>query len=110
MYLLLLQKGDGGVKAEESKYTKQAIVHLHSALPVDIGVVLDNVRGDEGSRRVVNDGRARIVPVLVRDSCEVPVSLRLYQTSPILNACDEGKVGAGCDCRSGSDQFFVFVE
>jgi hypothetical protein len=50
---------------------------LHSALQVTIDVVLDIVRGDEVSRGAVNDGRARIVPVLVRDCCEVPLGVRL---------------------------------
>ena len=47
---MLLEKGDGGVKAEESEYASHAILYLHSALPVAIGAVLDNVRGDEGIR------------------------------------------------------------
>jgi len=77
VYLLLSEKGDGRAKAEESKYASQAILDLHSALQVTLGVVLNNVRGDEVSRGAVNDGRARIVPVLVRDCCEVPLGVRL---------------------------------
>jgi hypothetical protein len=50
---------------------------LSSALPVAIGVVLDNVESDEGSRIAVSDGRARIVLVLVRDCREVHVGVRL---------------------------------
>ena len=63
VYFLLLEKGDGGVKAEESKYAAQAILNFHGALRVDIGVVLDDVRSDEGSRKVVSDGWASVVPV-----------------------------------------------
>jgi hypothetical protein len=77
VYLLLLEKGDGGVKAEESKYAIQTILDLHSALSIAICVVLDNVRGDEGCRRAVSDGWVRIVPMLVRDCCEVPVDVRM---------------------------------
>ena len=78
---------------------------LHSALPVAIGVVMISVRGDEGSRRVVSGGRTRIVPVLVRDCCEVPMGVRLQQTSPVLNACYEGEavVGASTFLGVGSD-------
>jgi len=67
------RRGLGGV----SKYASHAILDLHSALPVAIGVVLDNVRGDEGSRKAVSDGRARIVPVLVLDCCEVHEGVRM---------------------------------
>ena len=77
VYLLLLQKGDGGVKAKESKYADQAILNFHGTLHVAIGVVLDGVRSGEGSRTAVNDGRAGVVPVEVSDFCEVPVVLRL---------------------------------
>ena len=73
----MLEKGDGEVKAEESKYAGHSFLDLHSALPIAIGVVLDNVWDDEGSRRAVSDGRVRIVPVLVRDCCEVPLGVRL---------------------------------
>jgi hypothetical protein len=73
----LLEKGDGGVKTEESKYASHATLDFHSALHVAIGVVLDNVWGDEGSRGAVSDGRARIVPVLVLDCCEVHEGVRM---------------------------------
>ena len=53
------------------------ILNFHDTLPVAIGLVLDGVRSDEGSRRAVNDRRACIVPVEVRDFCEVPVVVRL---------------------------------
>jgi hypothetical protein len=72
--------------------------------------VLDKVWGDEDSRGAVFDGWARVVTVLVRDCCKLLVDVRLQQTSPILNACDEGEVGPGRDCCSGSEYFVVFVD
>ena len=72
VYLLLLEKGDGGIDKEESKYACHSVLHLHSALPVAICVVLDKVGSDKGSRGAVCDGRARVIPVLVRDCCELP--------------------------------------
>ena len=61
--LLLLEKGDGGVEAEESDYASHEILYLHSTLPGAIGVMLDSVRGYEGSHRAVRVGLSRIVPV-----------------------------------------------
>ena len=43
VYLLLLEKGYGGIDTKESKYVCYAILDLHSALPVAIGVVLASV-------------------------------------------------------------------
>ena len=74
---MLLKYGDGGVKAEESKYAAQAILNFHGSLPDAIGVVLYGDRSDEGSRRAVNNGRACVVPVKVRNFCQVPVVVRL---------------------------------
>ena len=45
-----MQKGDRGVKAKESKYAAQAIFNFDGVLPAAIGVVLDDVQSDEGSR------------------------------------------------------------
>ena len=77
-YLLLLEKGDEGVDTEETKNAGQAISDLHSALAIAIGVVLNKVRGDEGSRGAVCDVWARVVPVLVRDCRELHVGVRLH--------------------------------
>jgi hypothetical protein len=43
IYLLLLDKGDGGVDTEESKDACQTIMDIHIAMPVVICVVLDKV-------------------------------------------------------------------
>ena len=106
----MLQKGDRGVKAEESKYAAQAVLNFHGALPAAIGVMLDDVRSDESSRRAISDGRACVVPVQVRIFLRIPLVVRVYQTSLVLNACNDGEVGAGCDNRSWSGHVLVFVE
>ena len=77
VYFLLWQNGDGGVKAEESKYAPQVILNFHGTLPAVIGIVLDGVQSDEVSRIAVSDGRAGVVPVEDRDFCEVPVVVRM---------------------------------
>ena len=74
---LLLEKGDRGIDPKESKDACQAILDLHSALPTAICVVLENVYSDEGIHGAVYDGWARVVPVLVRDCCELPVAMRM---------------------------------
>ena len=50
VYFLLLQKGDRGVRSEQTKYAAQAILNFHGALPIVKGVTLDDIWSDEGSR------------------------------------------------------------
>ena len=66
IYLLLLEEGDGGVDPEYTKDTGEAVMHMHGALPVTIGVMLNQVRGDKGSRGAIIAGGARVVGVFVR--------------------------------------------
>ena len=54
-------EGDRGVKAEESEYAGHAILNFHGSLPMAKGVILDDVRSDEGSHGAIGDGRVRVV-------------------------------------------------
>jgi len=60
---LIVGEGERRGQGRGFEYASQAILYLYSALPVAIGVMLDNVWVDEDSRRAVCDGWARIVPV-----------------------------------------------
>ena len=40
---------------------------------------------------------------------QVLVVMRLYQASPMSNACDEGEIGVCCGSRRGSKHVLVFL-
>ncbi len=63
---MLKQRRDLGVDSEESEYAFQAILDLRGPLPVAIGEMLDHGRCDEGGRRAIFDGAARVAIMEVR--------------------------------------------
>ena len=63
---MLKQRRDLGVDSEESEYAFQAILDLHGPLPVAIGEMLDQGRCDEGGRKAILDGVARVAIMEVR--------------------------------------------
>ncbi len=77
VYLILFEEGDGGVDFEETKDAGEAVLHLHGALPVAMGVVMDKVRGYERSRGAGCDHWARDIRVLVREGRKIRVDVSL---------------------------------
>jgi hypothetical protein len=59
--LILEEKGDKGVDAEQVKDASEAVLHFHGSLPNAMDEVLDEVWGDEVDRRGVGDRHALVV-------------------------------------------------
>ena len=59
--LILEEKGDRGVDAEQVKDASEAVLHFHGSLSVAMDEVLDEVWGDEVDRRGVCDRHALVV-------------------------------------------------
>ena len=63
----------GGVDNEFTEDADEAVLHLHSALPTSMYVVLDVVRGYGPRRRAIQNSWACCECIFVREGCEVGV-------------------------------------